>query len=173
MNEWIFCYGAPDRIHTDQGRHFQAEVVKELCVLFGIEKSRTSPYHPEGNGQCERMNRSLMNLLRVLGFFLRVFVSKVIHAYNCTPHKSTGYSSFFMMFGREERFMVDCKLGVGVGSTSGDWMKETKERMRKIERTRMRISSNTGNGLNWKGQSIFEGNVEGEGVIKYGDMFLL
>ena len=28
MNEWIFCYGAPERIHTDQNRHFQAEVVK-------------------------------------------------------------------------------------------------------------------------------------------------
>ena len=90
MNEWIFCYGAPERIHTDQGRNFQAEMVKELCVLFGIEKSRTSPYHPEGNGQCERMNRSLMNLLRVLGKEDKSkwpsHLSKVIHAYNCTPH---------------------------------------------------------------------------------------
>ena len=53
MNDWIFCYGIPLRIHTDQGRHFQSEVVREICKLFGIRQSRTSPYHPEGNGQCE------------------------------------------------------------------------------------------------------------------------
>ena len=55
---------------------------------------------------------------------------------------------------------MDCKLGVGVGSTSGDWMKETKERMRKIERSMEQISSNKGNGLNGKGQDILEEGCE-------------
>ena len=50
MNEWIFNFGTPQRIHTDQGRNFQSEIVEELCKLFGIVQSRTSPYHPKGNG---------------------------------------------------------------------------------------------------------------------------
>ena len=43
MNEWIFNYGTPCKIHTDQGRNFQAEIVAELCSLFGIKHSRTTP----------------------------------------------------------------------------------------------------------------------------------
>ena len=66
MNEWIYCYVIQERIHTDQGRNFQSKVVREICKLFNINHSRTSPYHPEGNGQCECMNRLSINLLRVL-----------------------------------------------------------------------------------------------------------
>ena len=101
------------------------------------------------------MNRSFMNLLRVLEKD-----DKSKWQYNCTPRKSSGYSPFFMIFGMEEMFMVDCKLGLGVGSTSGDWMKETKERMGKIERSMEQISSNKGNGLNGKGQDILEEGCE-------------
>ena len=59
MNEWIFNYGTPRRIHTDQGRNWQAEIVAELCRLFGSKQSRTTPYHTQVNGHCERVNRSL------------------------------------------------------------------------------------------------------------------
>ena len=41
INEWIFNFGTPQRIHTDQGRNFQSEIVEELCKLFGIVQSRT------------------------------------------------------------------------------------------------------------------------------------
>ena len=99
MNEWIYCYGTPERIHTDQGRNFQAEVVREICKLFNINQSRTSPYHPEGNGQCERMNRSIINLLRVLCTEEKskwpIHLPKMIHAYNIMPHATTGFSPFF------------------------------------------------------------------------------
>ena len=114
MNEWIFNFGTPERIHTDQGRNFQSEIVEELCTLFGIVQSRTSPYHPQGNGQCERINRSIINMLRTLGEEEKskwpIHLPKLVHAYNSTPHAKIGYTPFVLMFGREERLPIDNRL---------------------------------------------------------------
>lgn len=62
--EFIARFGAPFEIHTDQGRNFQSDLFKSVCKLFGVTQTRTTPYHPASNGQVERFNRSLLQMIR-------------------------------------------------------------------------------------------------------------
>ena len=104
-------YGFPQRIHSDQGRNFEGNLIRELCQLCGIQKSRTTPYHPMGNGLTERFNRTLLTMLRTLEHAKKLdwksSVSSLVHAYNCTNHDSTGFSPYEIMFGRKPKLPID------------------------------------------------------------------
>ena len=50
---FIFIFGAPEKIITDQSKGFTSEVVTKLCTQFGVGKTMTTPHHPQGNGQVE------------------------------------------------------------------------------------------------------------------------
>ena len=109
-------YGFPMKLHSDQGRNFESQTIKELCKLCGIQKSRTTPYHPIGNGMTERFNSTLLNMLGCLTQDQKAdwkkYVPTVVHAYNATRHESTGFSPFFLMFGRHPRLPVDIAMGI-------------------------------------------------------------
>ncbi|XP_038072725.1 uncharacterized protein LOC119741114 [Patiria miniata] len=98
-------YGVSRRIHSDQGRNFESQLVKDLCSAYGISKSRTTAYHPEGNGQCEKFNHTLHNLLRTLPPEQKKrwpdHLQELTFMYNCTPHASTGLSPFYIFMGQE------------------------------------------------------------------------
>ena len=53
-------------IHSNRGANFESSLIAELLQLSGVEKSHTTPYHPIGNGQAERLNRTLGGMIRAL-----------------------------------------------------------------------------------------------------------
>ena len=59
-------YGWPEKILTDQGKSFENRLFRELCVMAEIQKIRTTAYHPQGNGACERFNGTLINMISTL-----------------------------------------------------------------------------------------------------------
>lgn len=137
VQEWFYKFGVPGRLHSDQGRNFESSLIHQLCSLYGVTKSRTTPYHPAGNGQCERFNRTLHNLLRTLPVSQKrdwaSCLSQVLFCYNTTPHQGTGESPFLLMFGQEPRLPVDFLLGRVQDPVPGgvqDWVVEHQARLR-------------------------------------------
>ena len=47
LDKRVFCYmGLPEQIHTDQEAQFESQLMTELYQLWGVDKTRTTPYHP-------------------------------------------------------------------------------------------------------------------------------
>ena len=112
LTEQMFCrFSPPDQLHSDQGRQFESKLLQEVCKIFHIKKTRTTPYHPQCDGQVERFNRTLLHMLSTT---LKDYpvdweeqLPKVCMAYNTSIHASTGYSPFYLMFGRKPKLPID------------------------------------------------------------------
>ena len=60
FDSFVVHHGFPSRIHSDQGRNFEGRIIKELFTIAGVKKTRTTPYHPMGNGCTERFKQTLI-----------------------------------------------------------------------------------------------------------------
>ena len=104
-------FGAHAYLVSDQGKTFTGHVITHLCELYGVQKLRTSPYHAQTNGQVERMNQMIIHMISKLEEDRKACWSEhlpeLLLAYNATCSAVTGYSPYYLLFGRRPRIPVD------------------------------------------------------------------
>ena len=107
-----FC--APDYLHTDQGKNFESTLIREICRLLGIDKTRTTAYHPQSDGFIERFNRTFLSMLSMMVEEDREWDTALpltMMAYRSSIQKTTGETPFYLTFGREIRLPIDVVFG--------------------------------------------------------------
>lgn len=130
LHDFISRFGPPERIHSDLGPNFESRLVKEVLAFYGVQKSHTTPYHPQGNGMVERFNRSLLRLLRT---FVEDeddwerFLAPLLYAYRTSKHSTTGFSPFEILFSRDPKPLVS-NLNNNWGYGLEDWRRLSKQK---------------------------------------------
>ena len=118
IDELFLRFSTPEQLHSDQGRQFESDLIAEICKVLHIEKSRTTLYHPQGDGLVERYNRTLLNMLSTTvkdhPHNWEDHIRKVCMAYNTCVHPTTGFTPFYLMFGRQARLPVDIVYGTSI-----------------------------------------------------------
>ena len=115
VDEVFMSFSAPEQLQSDQGRQFESQLLSEVCKLLHIHKTRTTPYHPQSDVLVERFNRTMLSMLATCvknnPLDLERHLRKLCMAYNTSVQASTGYTSFFLMFGRQARIPADVMYG--------------------------------------------------------------
>ena len=110
-NNYFSVFGFPQRLMSDQGTEFCGKVIAAMCSLLGVEKIRTTPYHPQTNGSAERIHQTLQRMIGKLDPEKRrkwlAHIGSIIIAYNSTRSLVTGYSPYYLMFGLRPRLPID------------------------------------------------------------------
>ena len=101
----IFIYGRPMAILSDRGSQFTSKLFAEMCRIIGIRRMMTSSFHPQGNGQVERTNKTICSMIRAMssdrspGRWID-YLAPCTFFYNCAISSSTRASPFLLLFGR-------------------------------------------------------------------------
>ena len=115
-------YGFPEKILSDQGHNFESLLISELHELTQIKKLRTTPFRPEGNGSCERFNRTLISMLGTLPEDSKSkwtqHISMLTYAHNCTCSNATRFSPYYLLYDRHPLLPIDIEFGVFVPELS-------------------------------------------------------
>ncbi|KAJ8013587.1 hypothetical protein DPEC_G00031320 [Dallia pectoralis] len=175
FNDYALKFGLPTRIHHDQGGDFENQLFARLKKNCGVLGSRTTPYHPQGNGQVERFNRTLLQMLKTLTerqkANWRESLNKLLYAYNCTRSEVTGFSPFYLLFGRSPRLPIDLLFGLTSETGNADHRLYVEEWRRGMQEAHEIVQQNAKKSAE-RGKRHYDGKVRSS-VLYPGDRVLV
>ncbi len=99
VKRWIAHHGIPVRIHSDNAPEFRGHVITQLKKMLSMKGTFTTPYRPQSNGLCERMNQTIENIIKCTVREDRANWDKsldlVMIAYRATPQTRQGSHPIF------------------------------------------------------------------------------
>lgn len=100
-------FGLPDRIISDRGPQFAAKVFQELCKKTGIKSTMSTVFHPQTDGETEKVNQELEVYLRVFTgnhpADWTKFLTDAQFMHNHREHSATRTSPFRALFGYDPK----------------------------------------------------------------------
>ena len=115
VDGFISKFGCPSEIHTDQGKYINGVLMQKLWELLQIAKTRTTPYHPQSNGQIESSNRQV---LQTISCYLKnkqcdwdLHLQQIAGVIRATQNRQTKFAPNLLMMDREIAQPKDLKFG--------------------------------------------------------------
>jgi hypothetical protein len=112
VNNLITKFGVPSIVVTDNGRQFIAKIFEGISKIYKFEHRLITAYRPQSNGQIERSNKTVADMLAACGDQINwdQNLQLVVFSYNCAIQSSSKFSPFFVVFGREAKVPCDIAL---------------------------------------------------------------
>lgn len=133
--EEICCkHGVPRSILSDQGPQFRSDLIRNLTEMLQIDKQQTAPYSPQCNGLTERVNGTIVRMLKhyvdkMQGNWDQL-LPLVTFNYNCKINPATQFSPFEIITGRKPNLFHASKVDK---TSTSDFVQDLKERINLIE----------------------------------------
>jgi hypothetical protein len=100
-------HGCPRDLVSDRDPRFTSHFFRELCALMGVQQNMSTAFHPQSDGQTERVNRVLEDMLRHFVGPLQddwdTYLDSLEFAYNNSCHESLGTSPFKLLYGHNPK----------------------------------------------------------------------
>ena len=110
-DEYFSVFRFPWQLMSDNALDFVRKVLMALCDLLNVKQVRMSPYHPQSNGSVEHAYQTFIRMVGKLDWKRKIrwpdHISSICHTYNLTRSQVTGYSLYFLMFGRRPDLPID------------------------------------------------------------------
>ncbi|KAJ1039928.1 hypothetical protein NDA10_004812 [Ustilago hordei] len=114
----VRLFGYPDHMVSDRGRQFISGAWKAFAEQMGVKHSLSTAYHPQTDGQTERVNQVIEQYLRMYCNYEQDdwvnLLDTAAFVYNNTVHNSIGVSPFFACYGWNPKAHPDIPRRLGV-----------------------------------------------------------
>jgi transposase InsO family protein len=147
IHEYVICrHESPNNILSDQGRNFEASVIKQLCDIHGVKKLRTTAYRPQCNGEVERQNKTLKSKISKYINPSHTdwddLLPDVVSSYNSATHSTIRMSPFEALHGRPPNTLTNVQLGIKPNT-----YKSVDKYVQRIQENRTKINHKISHGI--------------------------
>ncbi|KAJ1590566.1 hypothetical protein NDA11_000811 [Ustilago hordei] len=134
----VRLFGYPDHMVSDRGRQFISGAWKAFAEQMGVKHSLSMAYHPQTDGQTERVNQVIEQYLRMYCNYEQDdwanLLDTAAFVYNNTVHNSIGVSPFFACYGWNPKAHPDIPQRLGVNDPGCfEYLMDGKERCKYLQ----------------------------------------